>query len=302
MNNLYYINSYIIITRNRVALRYRCLFPAYKKQSVLINHLQHTKESFNKIAGSYDRRDNQNPILLWMRSVVHKVYLKHISQKSSILELNAGTGVDAVFLANNGFKVFATDISPGMIKALEANALNQVAEGSIQCSVKSFDEIASLPRTDFNAVISNFGGLNCINDFSKLSYDISNKLATGGLFIAVVMNKFCPWEMFYYFCRLDFKNARRRLTKNGIYADLNGEKVKTFYFSPAEFGRHFSEHFDIKKIFTLGYFTPPPYLAGIYNRFKPLVKLFMALDNLIKGIFPFNRFGDHFIIVMEKKC
>ena len=235
-----------------------------------------------------------------MRSVVHKVYLKYLPAGAKVLELNAGTGVDAMFLAGNGMTVYATDISEEMTAVLMSNAKAQMTNGVITAEVKSFDEINTIPESGFDAVVSNFGGLNCINDFSKLSSDLAAKLKPNGVFIAVVMNKICPWEIFYYSLRFNFKEAFRRFSKNGIMAELNGEKVLTYYFTPGEFGKHFSENFSVEKIYTLGLKTPPPYLVGIYNRLKPLVMLWMKTDELLKGWFTFNRWGDHFIIVFRK--
>lgn len=265
------------------------------------DNLIHTKQSFNKIAGSYDTRDNQNAILRWMRGIVHKVYLKYLPGGAKVLELNAGTGVDAVFLADNGMTVYATDISGEMIALLQEKIKSKKAENRITAQSLSFDEIDTITETDFDAVVSNFGGLNCINDFSKLSNDLTAKLKSNSVFIAVVMNKICPWEMFYYLLRLDTENAFRRFNKNGIMAELNGEKVLTYYFTPAEFGKYFSRNFSVEKIYTLGLKTPPPYLIGIYNRLIPLVKLWMKTDELLKGWFPFNRWGDHFVIVMRRR-
>jgi len=236
-----------------------------------------------------------------MRSLVHGVYLRYIPKGSSILELNAGTGVDAVFLAEQGYKVYATDISEKMISVLMSNAKAQMSNGLIKAEVSSFGEITQINENDFDAVVSNFGGLNCINDFSKLSGDLAAKLKPNGLFIAVVMNRICPWEIFYYIVTLKFGEAFRRFRKTGIMADLNGEKVQTYYFTPGEFTAAFSRNFTKVKLFSLALNTPPPYLLGIYNRLKPLVKLWMKLDEIFMGIPILNQMGDHFIIVMKKK-
>jgi len=263
--------------------------------------IQNTKQAFDSAAGDYDSYNNKNEIIQWMRSIVHKVYLKEINTGSKVLELNCGTGIDAMFLAENNIKIFVTDISIQMINIVKQKSASANNKNIIGIETASFDEIDKINETGFDAVISNFGGLNCINDFDKLSADLSAKLKTGGIFIAVVMNKFCPWEMLYYFLKLDFRNAFRRLNKTGIYADLNGKKVMTFYYTPAEFGKKFSAQFNIEKIYSLGYYTPPPYLIGIYRRLKPMVKLWMIMDEIIKGIYPFNRFGDHFIIIFSGK-
>ncbi|MEO8512930.1 MAG: methyltransferase domain-containing protein [Ignavibacteria bacterium] len=264
------------------------------------NYTNNTKSAFNNIAADYDTRDNQNPILQWMRGLVHKIYLKYIPTGSSILELNAGTGVDAVFLAENGYPVLATDISEGMINIIQAKVKSKNVK-KITAEALSFDEISSINDNNFDAVISNFGGLNCINDFRKLSSDISGKLKPNGLFIAVVMNKICPWEIFYYIITLKFSEAFRRFKKSGIMAGLNGEKVRTYYFTPGEFAGAFCRNFEKIKVFSLDNYTPPPYLIGIYNRLRPIVKLWMKLDELTMGLPLFNLLGDHFIIVMKKK-
>lgn len=233
-----------------------------------------------------------------MRTVVYKVYRKYLPPSANILELNAGTGVDALWLASQNHKVFATDISDEMVNIIRRKA--EAGRLDIKTSVYSFDEISKVEEGDFDAVVSNFGGLNCINDFSKLCCDLAAKLKDDGLFIAVVMNKYCPWEMLYYMLRFDFKNAFRRLKSNGIMAALNGEKVLTYYYSPGEFADFFDAHFRREHIYTLALYTPAPYMIGICNKLKPLVKLWMMFDELIKGIFPFNRFGDHFIVVLRK--
>jgi len=267
----------------------------------MINYLENTKAAFDSAAKAFDEDDRQNGILQWMRKVVHKIYLDNFHFGSKLLELNAGTGIDAVFLAEHDIKVLATDISPGMLAVLEEKIKDSTYRGNIRTKLKSFDRIGDIDEVGFDGVISNFGGLNCIPDFKNLSKDLYYKLKPNGKFIAVIINKICPWEIFYYLLKFDKKTALRRFTKGGIDANLNGEKIRTFYFTPKQFAGYFENEFRIDKIYSHGLYTPPPYLVGIYNKLKPFVKILMKIDEFTRGIFPFNRFGDHFIIVMRKK-
>lgn len=265
------------------------------------DYLQHTKAAFDSAAGSFDEDDYKNGILQWMRRAAYKVYLKSFKKGDRLLELNSGTGIDAVFLAGQGIKIYATDISSKMIEAMETKVKSAGLDNMIKYEVKSFDEISEIPEDNFDGVISNFGGLNCVNDFTKLEMDLHKKLKPGGKFIAVVINKICPWEIFYYLLKFNPRVALRRFNKNGADASLNSEKIRTFYFTPKQFAKYFGPHFKTEKIYSHGYFTPPPYLAGIYNKLTPVVKALMKADELTKSLFPFNRFGDHFIIVMSKR-
>ena len=267
----------------------------------MTDYLENTKSAFDSAAASFDEDDMQNGILQWMRKVVYRVYLDNFPKNSKLLELNAGTGIDAVFLSRHDIKVLATDISPKMLAVLDEKIKKNSLENKIRTMLKPFGEINEIEENDFDGIISNFGGLNCIPDFTKLSTDLYHKLKPGGKFIAVVINKICPWEIFYYLLKFDKKIAFRRFTKGGLDASLNGEKIRTFYFTPKEFAKYFKNEFVREKIYSHGLYTPPPYLLGIYNKLKPIVKAFMKIDEITKGIFPFNRFGDHFIIVMRKK-
>ncbi len=267
----------------------------------LQNTLQHTKEAFDTAALTFDLDESKNEIVKWMRRVVHEIYLSNFKPGDAVLELNAGTGIDALFLAGHGIKVYATDISENMINAVKEKVKNNNAENMVQAELCPFDKISEIKQADFDGAVSNFGGLNCIGNFEKLSNDLSRKLKSKAKFVAVVMNKICPWEILYYIFKFKFAEAFRRFKKEGIYAGLGTEKIWTYYFSPLGFRKSFSHYFSVKKIYALGLFTPSPYLFGIYNRFPYLIKLLMKTDNLLKGIYPFNRFGDHFIIVLEKK-
>ena len=265
------------------------------------DYLIHTKDSFNKISDSFDEEDRENAILQWMRNTVYEIYLSYFKKGDKLLELNAGTGIDAVYLASKGIKILATDISDEMISRLKDKIIKMNLQKMISVENLSFGEINKIDQKDFDGAISNFGGLNCINDFEKLSESLGERIKPGGKFIAVVMNSFCPWEIFYYLLKLDPSNAFRRFSKAGIDANLSEFKIKSFYFSPGEFADSFSKYFEIEKIYSHGLFTPPPYMFGIYNKAKPLVNTFMKIDNITKNIFPLNRIGDHFIIVLKRK-
>ena len=76
-------------------------------------------KAFSKQAPNFDGEDLSNPILQWMRGEVRRNIEGIIKPGDKILELNAGTGLDAVYLAQKGFRVHATDLSDGMITAIK---------------------------------------------------------------------------------------------------------------------------------------------------------------------------------------
>lgn len=269
----------------------------------MTQYLEDTKKAFDSASVTFDEDDSSNAILQWMRHEAYRVYFDNFKGGDKLLELNSGTGIDAFYLAARGIYVHATDISTGMINALRQKlSVDNIGSRNITgADVLSFDEISNVSGGGFDGVISNFGGLNCIPAFTKLSGDLAAKLKPGGKFIAVVIGRLCPWETFFYLLKFKFKTAFRRFSKAGVDANLNGETIRTFYFTPRRFAKDFQKEFEVEKIYSHGAFTPPPYLVNIYNRLSPIVKIFMKLDEITRGLFPFNRFGDHFIIVLKKK-
>src|SRR5689334_15710140 len=75
--------------------------------------------AFSKQAIHYDHDDAANPILTLWRQQIYNHILRYLRPNSSILELNAGTGIDALYFAQRGHSVLATDLSDGMVQQIQ---------------------------------------------------------------------------------------------------------------------------------------------------------------------------------------
>ncbi|RME85935.1 MAG: methyltransferase domain-containing protein, partial [Caldilineae bacterium] len=82
-------------------------------------HLDTIAEAFSRTAEKYDSFAEDHPHLTRLRQKVYAHMMRHLPAESHILELNAGTGTDAVALAQRGYRVHATDIAPGMLARAE---------------------------------------------------------------------------------------------------------------------------------------------------------------------------------------
>ena len=86
-----------------------------------------------------------------------------------VLELNCGTGIDAVRLAEGGVRVLACDISPRMIEVARRRALAENAGKLVDFRVLPTGDIAALKdEGPFEGAFSNFAGLNCVEDVSAV--------------------------------------------------------------------------------------------------------------------------------------
>ena len=83
-----------------------------------------------------------------------------------MLELNNGGGDDALLFTERGFNIVATDISEEMLKITPKKDQYSMSN-YISSHYLDLDNInETLFNKKFDLVISNFGGINCINPWA----------------------------------------------------------------------------------------------------------------------------------------
>ena len=255
-------------------------------------------QAFTRQSNSYDDYDKSNPTLVWMRKQVMKHALKFVRKDDKILELNSGTGIDAEFFANRGYKVHCTDLSDGMIEQMKKKFSSGDLSDKISIQQCSFTELNKIEDIKFDFIFSNFGGLNCVDDLSKVTRYFPQLLNQKGRVCLVILPPICPWEIIQLI-RGKFSLAFRRFHKDGVLANVEGIKFKTYYFSAKDVLNALGSEFKLLKAESLALFTPIPQMDKLPKIFPKLAKLLNKTDELISGIFPFNRIGDHIIVTAE---
>ena len=273
-----------------------------QKASYVSQNLTETFDSVNRAfsrqAKYFDESERNNIILADMRTQVRDHVMKFLKRGDYILELNAGTGLDAEYFVEQGFKVHATDLSDGMIQMLKQRIIHQNLSNSITFQQCSYTQLDQLNTSGFNYIFSNFGGLNCIKDLSQVTKFFSGVLKDQGFVTFVLMSKFCPWEFFSVF-KGNFSHAFRRFKKNGAIAHLEGEYFKTYYFTPKKVLKSFGKKFKLIKVEGLGVLIPPPVKENVPKQQPKFYKVLKYLDKKLRNHFPFNRWADHFIITLQ---
>ena len=191
------------------------------------------EEAFSRQSVHYDEYEKDNLILQWMREQVRNHALSYVQTGQHILELNAGTGLDAVFFANNGCHIHTIDISEGMLARLRKKVDLLKLHDRITVQKCSLTELENINHSPFDFIFSNFGGLNCVPDLTLVTKSISRLLKPGGFVTIVIMPKICPWELALIF-RGKFKTAFRRLRQQCVLAHIEGVHFMAYYFNPRQ--------------------------------------------------------------------
>jgi ubiquinone/menaquinone biosynthesis C-methylase UbiE len=260
-----------------------------------------TRRAFDAAAPVYDSAYEALPGIRRMRSITSRLYLKYFPTGGRLLELNCGTGNDALSLAQQGFQVLATDLSPGMLDEVRKKIAAGGLSDKIETDQMSFDQLGKLRGRVFDGACSNLGGLNCTDDLKPVATGLGKVIRSGGYFIATLMPPFCLWESAAFLARFRWRQAFRRMTKGGVDADLHGGKVHTTYYAPRTFRVFFAEDFDHVRTIGLAIVTPPPNFARTATILGRNLRLLEHLDDLVAGIPPFTSMGDHYTIVLRRK-
>lgn len=256
---------------------------------------------FDAIALQYDGSFSQSEIGSRMRTIVWNMLEQRMdhSKPLDILEINCGTGEDAVYLANKGHMVIGTDVSSEMIKVARAKS------HAVKFEVCSYLDIKSrFQNQQFDLVFSNFGGLNCAdeNELRIVLNNIVGVLKPHGKLIAVIMGTGCLWEMLYYSAKGQFKNAFRRHAKGGVDTTLDKQKLLTYYYSPGQIKEFAPLTLKFVVSRPVGFFLPPTYMEGYFSKHLGQLNLLNFLEKKINSLGMLSNMGDHFMIEMKKEA
>lgn len=225
---------------------------------------------FDHIESTYDSLFARSALGQLQRNSVWK-YIESVLPELKgfeMLELNCGTGEDAVLFGEGGFNIVATDISEEMLKITQKKAEQFSMQNKISShylDLETFNE--TLFDKKFDLIFSNFGGINCINPESlqTLLKKLPSLLNPGGRFIGVVMPKFCVWETIFFTLRFQFRKAFRRLSSKQAFNDLHGANVKTWYYHPSQLQQWSKNHFKLVSLRPVGLALPSAYLERFFS-------------------------------------
>jgi SAM-dependent methyltransferase len=263
--------------------------------------LQNTRLAFDSVASVYDGPLGNNALIQHMRIEMWRTLVHLLPAGSRLLDIGCGTGIDAQHLAGLGYEVVAVDWSPEMAARTRARTDAAGLGTRVKALHLGVQELDRLKGELFDGIYSDLGPLNCAPDLERVARISSTLLKRGGAFVASVIGRVCPWELFYCIAHGRLARARIRFARNAVPVSLNNNTVWTRYYTPREFYRAFSRVFRLVRCRSLNLFLPPPYLIGICERWPRLCRLLGKLDDRLCGLPLLRSAGDHFLIVLSRR-
>ena len=169
-----------------------------------------TRRAFDSVAADYHRSNVENVVLRGMRERTIAALLLNVPPASRLLDLGCGPGTDAESLAALGHWVTAVDASPRMVDEARRRVQHAGLADRVAVHHAELDRLDVLPAAGFDAAYSNFGPLNCVDDLQTVAAAVSRRLRAGGLLVASVIGRVCPWEIALYLARGPWRRAAVR--------------------------------------------------------------------------------------------
>lgn len=255
--------------------------------------------AFDSIADQYDELFTKSLVGRAQRGVVWRVVDRTFSPGEKILELNCGTGEDALHLAQRGVNVVACDASSRMVEVARQKAALSPGISAAFHRLQTERVMAIGFRGPFDGLLSNFAGLNCVQDLADIADQLASLLRPGAPAILCLSTRYCLWEIVSNGLQGRWKKAFRRCSGRAR-ANLGGIDISVTYPTVREMRRLLSPWFRLRSVTAVGLAVPPSYMEAWCGRHPHIFRILTRLDELLRSCPGLRGLGDHVLLVFER--
>jgi SAM-dependent methyltransferase len=258
--------------------------------------LEASRRYWDGTAETYDQIFPETLIGRAQRGAVWRQLDRTFQSGQRILELNCGTGIDAVHLAERGIEVLACDLSPRMIELAIGRSIAANMTKMAAFRVMPTEDIAQLvAEGPFDGAFSNFSGLNCVQDLSLVAHYLGKLLRPGARALFCMVGRIAPWEIAWQLGHGEMKKAMRRLRPVS-----DDPRVKIHYPPVRTIARAFAPEFRLQRWQGIGVAVPPSCMEPLAQRFPRLLKCLAQADRWLTFCPVVRGFGDCVLLNFER--
>jgi SAM-dependent methyltransferase len=257
--------------------------------------------AFDGFAKRYDDLFAHSQSGCAQREALLEILINTFRLGDHILELNSGTGEEALFLAMYlDVSVVACDASERTIQAAQLRMQAEAPDVPVQFEVLPTERLSKLyPSAIFDGALLNFSGLNSVADLNRTARELASLVAIGAPVLICLSTRFCLSETLWFLVHGKFRRAFRRSA--GIATvKVGGEVAKVNYPTLREVKKLFSPSFLMRRCTSIGVVVPPSYLERHFRKYPRVLWLLRLIDRRISRIHSLETIGDHMLLCFER--
>ena len=202
--------------------------------------------AYDAIAANYE---SQLAPAQWIRERLWKRMDLLFPAGSRILDVTAGTGLDAFHLAERDVSVVACDLSPHMLDILLKRNL------PIKAVVSNFNLLPI--HGQFDGIISTFAGLNTSPDLKAFATQAARLLRPNGTLFIHLLNRWPILDIMRQIIRFQWLNAWSTISMNPRKVIIGNFLVHHYLYSPFSLHRSvFAPCFKLSHLEGQGFIRP----------------------------------------------
>jgi ubiquinone/menaquinone biosynthesis C-methylase UbiE len=256
--------------------------------------------AFDSIAEQYDDIFTRSLIGRAQRDAVWDVLRQVFRTGQRVLELNCGTGEDALFLSRMGVSVFACDASERMIAVAARRMAAEPCGAQVQLEVRATEQIGGLiDHGPYDGVLSNFSGLNCVSALEEVVRQLVPFIRPGGRLVLCLSSRVCLWETIWFLAHGQPRRAVRRWSGHAT-GSLGEVSVQMRYPTLRDIRKLLAPEFALRKYKGIGVTVPPSYVEHVARRHPVAFSKLQSLDTRIAEWPILRSIADHTLLVLER--
>jgi SAM-dependent methyltransferase len=247
--------------------------------------------------------------------VVQARLATHFRAGDHVLEMGCGTGEDALWLAEHGIRVIATDVSEAMLAVTRAKCAGQAlveAQRLDLAALRADEDDEELNRQDakdakiiremWDGAFSSFGAMNCLDDWRGVAGWLGKRIKPGGIAGMGVMSPWCVWEPVWHGLHGDWGTATRRWRQKTLFqGSAGGQTIAVTYPTIGRLSGDFAPYFELIHVQPLGLFLPPSDVFGVIEKRPRLMRMLMALETRFGRARRLAALADHYWVEFRRR-
>ena len=241
----------------RTLLRSALKPPHSDMHSIVLNTAESEKNNRSAdIATAYDNvainYDMQLAPAQWVRERLWARMDELFPAGARVLDVTAGTGLDAIHLVQRGVRVIACDISSEMLTRLHAK------DSSIETHIADFNNLHfSAAVSGLDGILSTFAGLNTTSDLLPFAVSATQLLRPGGILFVHMLNRWPAYDLVRHLIRFRWRSFVQIVNSKKRDVELGGMRIPHYLHTPISlFQRDFAAYFRLSRVEAQGVFRP----------------------------------------------